>query len=249
MQPKADFFLKTLKKSGISADMAHERKSVFLAVGLHRVLTLRPGSGRQGSWMAMLYRIRGRGDERQGIRKGRSSRTAEMKWCRMKRRRTARGFSLIELLIAMALVAIVAAIAVPQFQRYATNADLKTAAREVASDFFNTRQQALKGELEGEVKKDLDYRLTFNVGGNSYALETKEPAAAAWDTVWTRSFASFGGGITIHSINFSGGSVVNFQKRGTLSSWGDLILRNGRDSRATVTVNSTGRTYVTFAMQ
>jgi prepilin-type N-terminal cleavage/methylation domain-containing protein len=162
----------------------------------------------------------------------------------MKRTRTAGGFSLIELLVAMALVAIVAAIAVPQFQRYATNADLKTAAREVASDFFNTRQQA----LEGTIGQDLVYRLTFDVGANSYTMESKEAAAATWNTVWTKSFASFGG-ISIYSINFSGGSVVNFQKRGTLSSWGNLILRNGRDSRATVSVNSTGRTYVTFAMQ
>lgn len=167
----------------------------------------------------------------------------------MKRRRTAGGFSLVELLVAMALVAIVAAIAVPQFQRYATNADLKTAAREVASDFFNTRQQALKGELApGEVKKDLEYRLTFNVGGNSYALETRETTAAPWNTEWTKSLASFGGGITIHSINFSGGSIVNFQKRGTVSA-GNLILKNRLGSKAEITVNMAGRTYVQFTMQ
>jgi prepilin-type N-terminal cleavage/methylation domain-containing protein len=163
----------------------------------------------------------------------------------MMRTRTAGGFSLVELLIAMALIAIVAAIAVPQFQRYAANADLKTAAREVASDFFNTRQQA----LQGRIGENLNYRLTFDVGANSYTLSSKETTVATWNTAWTKSIASFGGGISIYSINFSGGSVVNFQKRGTLSSWGDVILRNGRDSRATVTVNSTGRTYVTFAMQ
>ena len=59
-------------------------------------------------------------------------------------RRECRGFSLIELLIAMALVAIVATIAVPQFQRYSTNTDLKTAAREVLGDFLGS-------ETEGEV--------------------------------------------------------------------------------------------------
>ena len=87
----------------------------------------------------------------------------------------------------------------------------------MASDIFNTRQQALKGALEGEVRKDLAYRLSFNVGGNNYILQTKE-GAAAWGTAWTKSLVSLGDGITIHSINFSGGSIINFQKRGTVST-------------------------------
>ncbi len=155
------------------------------------------------------------------------------------------GFSLIELIIALALVAIVSAIAVPQFQRYSANADLKAAAREVASDFFNTRQQA----IEGTVGENLDYRITFNVGENSYGLYRRQTGTASWSTAWTKSLTSFGNGISIGSVNFSGGSAVNFQKRGTISSWGDATLRNQRGSTAIVTVNSTGRTYVTFNMQ
>ncbi len=162
----------------------------------------------------------------------------------MRGTRNAEGFSLIELIIAVALVAIVSAVAVPQFQRYSANADLKTAAREVAGDFFNTRQQA----VEGKVGANPEYRLTFSVSGNSYALQSRETGAATWITAWTKSLTSFGAGVSIQSLTFTG-SAVNFQKRGTISSWGSIILRNGRGSTATITVNATGRTYVQFAMQ
>ena len=145
----------------------------------------------------------------------------------------------------MALIAIVAAIAVPQWQRYATNADLKTAAREVMADLSNSEADA------GQVRRKSGC-LSPHIQCRRQQLRPvsrTETTGVTWNTAWTKSLASFGNGISIDSINFSGGSVVNFQKRGTLSSWGDLILRNGRDSRATVTVNITGRTYVTFAMQ
>jgi prepilin-type N-terminal cleavage/methylation domain-containing protein len=156
-------------------------------------------------------------------------------------KRACRGFSLIELLIAMALVAIVAAIAVPQFQRYSTNTDLKTAAREVMGDFFNARQMAVENTA-------IIYRITFTVAGNSYVLSRSTPPAA-WENVWPnpKSLASFGSGISLYNVNFSGGAVVNFQKRGTVSA-GTLILRNRLGSMAVITVNITGRTYVQYSM-
>jgi len=74
----------------------------------------------------------------------------------MKRACSRRGFSLIELLITLALIAVMATIAVPQFQRYSTNADLKTAAREVMADLFAARQMALEHSVN-------TYRMTFDL--------------------------------------------------------------------------------------
>jgi prepilin-type N-terminal cleavage/methylation domain-containing protein len=146
------------------------------------------------------------------------------------------GFSLVELLVVIALISIVSAFAVPVWQRYAANTNLKTAAREVMADLSNTKQRAVEENLDV-------YRLTFNVVGNSYVLSRTDTG-----TVWTKSVASFGNGISINSVNFSGGAVVSFQKRGTVSM-GNLTLQNGLGSTATITVNITGRTYVQFVTQ
>jgi len=145
-----------------------------------------------------------------------------------------RGFSLIELLIAMSLVAIMAAIAVPQFQRYAANTDLKTAAREMAGDFAAVKQMA--------VADNVKYEIAINVTGNGYTLSRTDPSAV----VWTKSPASFGSGVSIQSTTYSG--AVTFQKRGTVTN-GTVILRNTRGSTATITTNITGRTNVQFIMQ
>jgi prepilin-type N-terminal cleavage/methylation domain-containing protein len=156
---------------------------------------------------------------------------------RMKTTRTAGGFSLIELIIAMALVAIVSAIAVPQLRQYSDNADLKTAAREVSGELFAVRQMAVGENLNA-------YQLTFNVASNSYALSRTDTGV----TLWTKSPASFGSGVRLNTANFGGDGVVGFRKRGTVSN-GTVTLLNGRGSRATITVNITGRTYVQFEMQ
>jgi prepilin-type N-terminal cleavage/methylation domain-containing protein len=155
----------------------------------------------------------------------------------MKRTCIPKGFSLIELIIVIALISIVSAFAVPMWQKYTANTNLKNAAREVMADLSNAKQQAVEENLDV-------YRLTFNVAGNNYALSRTDTGA----TSWTKSVASLGNGILIDSVNFSGGSVVSFKKRGTVSM-GNLTLRNGLGSTATITVTITGRSYVQFNMQ
>lgn len=151
--------------------------------------------------------------------------------------KTMPGFSLIELLIVMALLSIVAAISVPMLNRYATNADLKTAARTVAADLAATKQAAVEENLDV-------YRMTFSVASNQYALSRTDTGL----TLWTKTASSFGNGITISAVDFGGGAVVSFQKRGTLTA-GTATLQNNRGSTAVVTTNITGRTYVSFALQ
>ena len=154
---------------------------------------------------------------------------------RMKRTCIPTGFSLIELMIVIALISIVSAIAVPSWQKYRANTNLKTAAREVMADLSNAKQRA--------IEENLKYSITFNVAGNNYVLSPTDTGV----TLWTKFLDSFGSGIVIDSVTFTG-SVVNFQKRGT-ASLGNVRLRNGLGSTAEITVNITGRTRVQFTMQ
>ena len=154
----------------------------------------------------------------------------------MKKRAIPTGFSLIELIIVIALISIVSAFAVPAWQKYTANTNLKTAAREVMADLSNAKQRA--------VEENLKYSITFNVAGNNYALSPTDTGV----TLWTKELASFGNGILIDdSVTFTS-SVVNFQKRGTVSL-GSVRLRNGLGSTAEITVNITGRSHVHFNMQ
>lgn len=147
---------------------------------------------------------------------------------------------MVELLVVITLISIMAAFAVPVWQNYTANTNLKSAAREVMADLSNAKQRAVEENLDV-------YRLTFNAGGNSYALSRTDTGVI----LWTKSVADFGSGISIDGSNppnFSGGVVVSFRKRGTLSA-GSVRLRNGIGSTAAITVNLTGRTYVQYAMQ
>ena len=147
-----------------------------------------------------------------------------------------KGFTLIELMIVIAVLGILGTMATFSFQRYVTNANLKTAAREIMTDMSLCKQKAMS---EG-----IQYRLTFTVGSDQYAI-----SAAPFSSSQTKSLAQFGAGMSVQSVNFTSGQVI-FLPRGTLSSnTGTVVLVNSRNSTATITVNITGRTYVAYNMQ
>jgi len=235
MRPEPVFFEKRFEESGITGMVFKNRKDPLPMTARNADRRRTPLTGR---WWLCAWPRSGAGCEADwnGLPKGwkggavPSPGSLQEGW-------GSGGFSLVELIIAIALVAIVTAISLPAFNRYSANADLKTAARAVAADLSSARQTAVTEN------RDV-YRLTFNVAGNTYALSRTDTAA----TLWTKSVASYGNGVALSAVNFGGGVVVSFQKRGTMTS-GSATLQNGLGSTAVVTVNFTGRTYVTFDMQ
>lgn len=150
--------------------------------------------------------------------------------------RTARGFSLIELIIVIALIGILSTVALFAWQSFRDNSNLRTAARDIATDIATSKQRA--------VTEGIRYRLTFSAGGTSYTI-----AADPFTTSLTKSFADIGPGLSIVSTTFTSGQLT-LLSRGTLSGLGGrVVLGNSRGSQATVTVNVTGRVHVAFAMQ
>jgi prepilin-type N-terminal cleavage/methylation domain-containing protein len=148
-----------------------------------------------------------------------------------------KGYTLVEVCIVLALLTIISTLAIPAWQNYSSNINLKTAARGVMSDLLNARQRAIEENIN-------TYRLTFNVADNNYTLSRTDTGI----TYWTKPLTSSGNGISIQSVNFNNGSIVSFQRRGTVTM-GTVILTNSIGSTATITVQITARTYVQYNMQ
>ncbi|MCX5856009.1 MAG: prepilin-type N-terminal cleavage/methylation domain-containing protein [Deltaproteobacteria bacterium] len=152
------------------------------------------------------------------------------------------GFSLVELMIAIAILGILASISSFAWQRYVTNTNLRTATRELEADFFLIKERS--------VSEKVQWRITLTAGANSsYDIEQGTAAGAPFTVIQTKSPASFGSGSYILDTTF-GSSQITFLPRGTLSgSTGTVRLKNSRNSIATITINITGRTHVKFEMQ
>jgi prepilin-type N-terminal cleavage/methylation domain-containing protein len=158
----------------------------------------------------------------------------------MKRRK---GFTLVELMIVVCMLAFISSIGGLWLHSYTLNRNLRTAARDIASDFTIFKERA--------VSDNIQYQIAFDTTvPGSYTIQSVVNAVVS--NLTTKSPSSFGSGIRIVSATFGAGAVqtVIFNPRGTISPLGGVldgvVLQNSRNSQATITVNLTGRTYVTF---
>jgi prepilin-type N-terminal cleavage/methylation domain-containing protein len=151
---------------------------------------------------------------------------------------SSRGFSLIELLVVIGIIAIAAMIGFPLLNQYAINKNLRSAARDIVADIQTQKERA--------ISENRRCRIIFNVAGNSYTLQRENDAGTAYVNLLDKTPASFSDDIRLTGANFSGGSTITFQTRGT-SSFGNLSLENRRNYTAQITVNIAGRTNVSFS--
>jgi len=140
-----------------------------------------------------------------------------------------KGFTIIENVIVICIIAIVVAIAIPPYRKMGINGNLKAAARDMMSDFSFMRERA-KSENQ-------NFSIAFHQDNNNYAV----PGVAN-----PKSPAYFSRDITITGTNF--GATLTFQTRGTTSPPGDktITLANGLGSTATITIGTVGRIYVSY---
>ncbi|MBI2089108.1 MAG: GspH/FimT family pseudopilin [Deltaproteobacteria bacterium] len=128
------------------------------------------------------------------------------------------GFTLMELMVAMAVSMIVLAVGTPSFLAWLPTLRLSSAARQIATDLQVARMRA--------ISQNASYTVSFNAGAGTYAYGSD-----------SRDIGQQYPGISIASVSPSN---PQFSPRGTASGSVTITLNNGTTSKL-VCVKPVGR--------
>jgi len=142
------------------------------------------------------------------------------------------GFTLIELIVIIAIVAIFAAIAVPNFLSYMPKHRLNGAARQVMGDLMAARMKAVKENLTVTVTYVNDHKYKISTASEDKTINIQSNYRDV--TI---------GSVSSDSFSSNSFSSISFLSRGT-SNTGSIGLTNLTDSKK-VTVSIAGRVKIT----
>lgn len=146
------------------------------------------------------------------------------------RDRRVSGFTVLELIVAIAIAMIVLGIAVPSFMTWLPTLRLSSGARQVATDLQVARMKA--------ISQNTRFRMSFVgsiPGATSYQIQKYDDTAAAF--VLESGPFSLPEGITVSGLV----GASEFQPRGTASASGETTLQNGNGENKKVRIAIVGR--------
>ena len=152
-----------------------------------------------------------------------------------------KGFTLLEALVVLTIIAVLLMIAKPMFSRIVVNTNLRAAAGALAEDMKLAKQRA--------VMENVKYSITFNISSNNYTMNNYDPNGNMNALpIKTVNLSDFGKGISILNQNYSGGNsgTITFYTRGTCSgpATGMITLQNSLNSTKAITTNLMGRVII-----
>jgi Tfp pilus assembly protein FimT len=135
------------------------------------------------------------------------------------------GLTVIGLMMAFAIVAILASLATPNFIAWLPNYRLQSGAEEIHSTLQLARVRA--------IKQNATVTVTFNTANETYQASVEGQ---------TYRRGQMPAGIDINSAVFGGGAFVQFDSRGATinNTDGSVQLRNNSGRTQTITVSITG---------
>ncbi len=139
------------------------------------------------------------------------------------------GFTLIEMMIVLAIMAIFAGIAIPNYLAYLPKSRLNGAARQVMGDLMLARMQA--------VSQNCDVAVTFASGNPEYEIWTDSNNDGIKDSgeVTTKNIHP-----NYYDVSISSTNNIKFSSRGTANPFGTIDLINTAGLTKKVNVRITG---------
>lgn len=166
--------------------------------------------------------------------------------------KSSRGFTLIEMIIVIAIIAIALSIAVPNLNSFSQNTNLKEAARDISSDISLYKQRA--------VSENRGYRINFSALANTYTIQqetvTNEVRTGNYVALITKTVGAGNANIVIFGTpSFDlGVTYVQLDPRGTTrttctNNCTVTLQHTKRLSTATITTNLMGRVNVQYILK
>jgi prepilin-type N-terminal cleavage/methylation domain-containing protein len=151
----------------------------------------------------------------------------------MKIMRKNSGFTLTELMVTIAIIAILASLAIPNFIAWLPNYRLRSGAEDVQSTLQLARITA--------IKENATVKVEFNTANETYEASVQKSGVE-------RIFRTgrMPAGVDIFSAGFGGGAFVKFDSQGTAinNTHGDAEVRNNSGRTKKITVYITGNSRI-----
>jgi len=164
--------------------------------------------------------------------------------------KSSKGFTLIEVIIVVAIIGIMAAISIPAISSWLPNYRLKAAARELYSDMQKIKLEAIKKNTNVGIAF---ITVVFPATGGSYQAFVDDGAGGgisgnlvqdgAEETLFRTTMPA---SCSLTSANFSSNSAAGYGPRGLpLRSWfGSAVLRNDRSKWYKLSLSIAGSTKI-----
>ncbi|MFA6594439.1 MAG: GspH/FimT family pseudopilin [Candidatus Buchananbacteria bacterium] len=141
------------------------------------------------------------------------------------------GFSLLELVVVIALLGIITGVGLPYYQGFTVNLQLQGAARDLASDLRYAQQQA--------VTTQANHQVAFYISQNFYQVAN----ASTGSLIKSRTIKS---PILLESTTLASSTAI-FNATGAAISSGNIILSNSNGRHAVIDVKPSGYVQISLS--
>jgi type IV fimbrial biogenesis protein FimT len=151
----------------------------------------------------------------------------------VKMRKREAGFSLMEIMVATAIIAILSAIAIPNYIGWLPGHRLRSAAADIRSNLQLVKMRA--------IRQNRQCAILFNPGGGTYQVIDGGPDGTYGtgddNVVKTVNVAEYGSGVTLNNVTYGGNAVV-FMPTGLNQAMGYAFVSNNRGDQCRAGTNT-----------